>query len=222
MLMRTSGKNRGFTLIEMLMVVAIIIILVSIVVGLAKRISDQSKIRLCRDTLALIGNSLEQFRDFGYEYKNTYYAGLDFPVDCNDDSITPGNVLETTLQGELGATVTITGGTHDPNFSGSEGLYFFLSQIPDCRATIDRIDKSLITSRDDAKNEMKLVINPPSGPSYPLMRFIDPWGTTLHYDYYDETSYPPDPKTKKTFPVITSAGPDKKFGTNDDISNIQQ
>ncbi len=69
--MKPGSLKSGFTLIEMLLVVAIIAILVSMVVGIAKRIDDQGKERLCRNTIALIGNALEQFRDFGYEYKDT-------------------------------------------------------------------------------------------------------------------------------------------------------
>jgi hypothetical protein len=56
------------------------------------------------------------------------------------------------------------------------------------------------------------------------MRFIDPWGKSLHYDYYEDTilnALTPDPAKKKTFPVVTSAGADKRFGTNDDIINRQ-
>ena len=86
--MRTRAYKTGFTLIEMVMVIAIIAILVSMVIHIAKRIGDQSKERLCRETITLIGNALEQFRDFGYEYKDADYAGLTFPLDCNDYDIT--------------------------------------------------------------------------------------------------------------------------------------
>ena len=82
--MRTRAYKSCFTLIETLLVVAIIAILVSMVIGVAKRVDDQSKERLCRNTIALIGNALEQFRDFGYEYKSNDYAGLTFPLDCNN------------------------------------------------------------------------------------------------------------------------------------------
>jgi prepilin-type N-terminal cleavage/methylation domain-containing protein len=224
LLMPSIFYGKGFTLIEMMVVVAIIVILVSMMVGIAKRIDDQGKERLCRDTIALIGNALEQFRDFGYEYKDAGYLEFTFPLDCNDDSAAMRNVLIPTLEKALGLTagaITIFSGTNEYEYSGSEALYFFLRQVPDSRATLDKIDKSLVTNKDKSGGDLILRIGTVN---YPFMRFIDPWGTTLRYDYYNEVVPPsyPNPDTRKTFPVITSAGPDKTFGTNDDISNIQQ
>jgi prepilin-type N-terminal cleavage/methylation domain-containing protein len=214
----------GFTLIEIIITVAVIVILVSMMVGITKRIDDQNKERLCRNELALIDNALEQFRDFGFEYKNGYATlGLNFPLDCNNFSDV-----------QLGYTIQLSLNLPIPSInpvapcqienSGSEGLYFFLSQIPDCRTTLDKIDKSLVTNLNKNHVPMTITIG---GRVIPLMRFIDPWGMTLHYDYYDDRyielpppTYP-SPNTKKTFPVITSAGADKRFGTDDDIVNRQ-
>jgi prepilin-type N-terminal cleavage/methylation domain-containing protein len=233
--MKTRAYKSGFTLIEMLMVVAIIAILVSMVVGITKRIDDQSKERLCRSTIVLLGNALEQFRDFGYEYKNTDYDGLVFPLDCNDYDLTGTFTyyLPITLQNALGLSglPTISGGIHDTAFSGSEALYFFLSQVPDCRTTLDKIDKSLLTNNGTDGNPMTITINfGTASEMLPLTRIIDPWGKTLRYDYYpdyaDSLGIPGTYKdyrdsAKRTFPVITSAGPDKQFDTADDISSVK-
>jgi prepilin-type N-terminal cleavage/methylation domain-containing protein len=222
--MKPGPIKSGFTLIELLVVVAIIVILVSMVVVVARRIDDQGKERLCRDTITLIGNALEQFRDFGYEYKNSDYTPFNFPLDCNDDPVTARNVFIPTLEKALGltaGTITIPSGINEYEYSGSEALYFFLSQVPDCRATLDKIDKSLLTNKDKTNGKLILKIGTIE---YPFFRFIDPWGTTLRYDYYyDDVFFPltPNPATKKTFPVITSAGADKQFDTADDISNVK-
>ena len=132
--------------------------------------------------------------------------------------------LPATLQSALGLSATpsifISGGTYDPNFSGSEALYFILRQVPDCRATLDKIDKSLLTNKDPHGNSITITIG--ASPVLPFTRIIDPWGTALRYDYYQkDSSWLPDLNTKKTFPVITSAGPDKQFDTADDISNVK-
>ncbi len=222
--MKPGSLKTGFTLIEMVVVISIIAILISMVFTIVKRIDDQGKERLTRDTLVLIGNALEQFHDFGYEYKNANYNGLTFPLDCNGYYLTGTPNLPATLQSALGLSATpsifISGGTYDPNFSGSEALYFILRQVPDCRATLDKIDKSLLTNKDPHGNSITITIG--ASPVLPFTRIIDPWGTALRYDYYQkDSSWLPDLNTKKTFPVITSAGPDKQFDTADDISNVK-
>jgi prepilin-type N-terminal cleavage/methylation domain-containing protein len=244
--MKLGSKNSGFTLIEMMLVLAIVVLLVSMIVGIAKRVDDQGKERLCRDTIALIGNALEQFRDFGYVYKHTDFAGLVFPLDCNGLGITSPNArlnLQTTLRDAIYppaptvVSVNIGGGTYDPNFSGSAAMYFILSQVPDCRTTLDKIDKSLLTNKGTDGNPINIFITINAvTTTLPFMRIIDPWGTTLRYDYYPEfadylVKFPSGTwggyvgerdSAKKTFPVITSAGPDKTFDTSDDITNIKQ
>jgi prepilin-type N-terminal cleavage/methylation domain-containing protein len=231
--MKSGSIKSGFTLIEMVLVISIIVILVSMVIGVAKRMDDQAKERLCKNTLTLVGNALEQFRDFGYEYKDANYAGLVFPLDCNNF----GDVgLQNTFRNAIyppappSILVIIAGGAYDLNFSGSAAMYFILSQVPVCRTTLDKIDKSLLTAigTDGYPIKIEIAVSGVIAFEYPFTRIIDPWGTTLRYDYYDDyivsfvpMTYP-NQTTKKTFPVITSAGPDKKFGTNDDISNIQQ
>ena len=244
--MKPGSLKSGFTLIEMLMVVAIIAILVSMVVGITKRVDDQRKERLCRSTIDLIGNALEQFREFGYEYKDSYYDGLVFPLDCNDYDLTSTSPfpcssanLQDTLHNALYSTNPPTviiddgagGAQHDPRFSGSEALYFVLSQVPDCRPTLDKIGRSLLTNKgiDNDANITITILSPTMTMKYPFTRIIDPWGKTLRYDYYPECiNYTGGglykdyrDSAKKTFPVITSAGPDGKFDTADDISNVK-
>lgn len=228
-------RGKGFTLIEMVVVVAIIAILISMVVGIAKRVSDQSKERLCRTTIAIIGNALEQYRDFDFEYKDSRYAPLSFPLDCDGFTVqgTPSNLDQTLQEALYPSNVTVgidqidTGPTadHDPCYSGSEVLYFCLRQIPDCRKTLDKIDKSLLTNIGTKGVPIDIIIltSGVQTSKYPFTRIIDPWGTTLRYNYYDKRiiDWRPDLDTKKTFPVITSAGPDKQFGTTDDISNMK-
>ncbi len=131
--------------------------------------------------------------------------------------------LRETLEDALGATVSIGGGNHNRYYSGSEALYFFLSKVPESRKTLDKIHRSdkqkgigsLITNEDSDGVGIEISVD---GKVYPLMRIIDPWGNTLRYDYYDDPNNP-KPDEARNFPVITSAGPDGIFGTNDDIKS---
>jgi len=228
--MKSYRNKTGVTLVEILIVVAVIAILTTMVVGIATRISNQSKEQLTKNTFALLNAALGQFRDYGYNYKvsttagppeRDFYRSLDFPLDCNGFDVVaapPILSLQETLCNALGlapGSVSISGGVHDdPNYSGSEALYFFLSRVPASRQTLDKIDESLITNEGFGKQPMNITIGVKM---YPLLRIIDPWGTTLHYDYYNELI--PDPKMKRNFPLITSAGPDRIFRTGDDITS---
>ena len=216
--MNGCRHKTGVTLVEILIVVAIIAILTTIVISIAARIDNQSKQQLAQGTIEILTNALEQFHDYGYRYENPAYSEFDFPLDCNGFD---QPILTATLRSALGlevGSVSISG-AHDPDYSGSEALYFFLSKVPTSRKTLDKIDGSLITNKDSNRQDMNIRITFPDSSIkvYPLLRVIDPWGKTLHYDYYYE--YAPDPDSKRNFPVITSAGPDKIFGTADDITS---
>jgi prepilin-type N-terminal cleavage/methylation domain-containing protein len=212
---KRTGKY-GLTLIEMLIVVGIIALLTAMIIGIARRIDTQSKERLAENTTAIINTALGQFKDYGYDYNDVDYRGFVFPLDCSGFNVVAAqNVLSTAL----GATVMMT---PDPNinFTGCEVMYFLLSQVPECRTTLDKIDKSLITNKGSNNQSMSIRITFPdtSFKDYPLLRIIDPWKTTLRYDYYDETlNLNGMKKSRRTFPVIISAGPDKVFNTSDDI-----
>jgi prepilin-type N-terminal cleavage/methylation domain-containing protein len=79
----------------------------------------------------------------------------------------------------------------------SELLYRELYSVPDSRKVLDKIQDSLIKDEVD------------TGAVPPVPEIYDPWGTTLDYRYADGENYP----------ELVSAGPDKIFGTADDITN---
>jgi len=222
--MKTRRYTYGFTLVEMLIVVAVVALLSTMVIGVASRIDSQAKERLTESTITILDGALEQFRDYGYIYKvlpiaskpeQDFYQSLEFPLDCSDFDLI---ALQTTLANALGTPVSFVALGHDPTYSGSEVLYFFLSRVPESQKTLDRIDKSLLTNKDYNKQPMSITVGVIN---YPLMRIVDPWSTALRYDYYYEREQDPvlRQRSKKTFPVITSAGPDRIFGTADDMSN---
>jgi prepilin-type N-terminal cleavage/methylation domain-containing protein len=225
-----KNKNRaGFTLMETIVVVAVIVVLTSIVVSVATRIDSQSKEKLTENTLGLLNAALEQYKDFGYQLKDNlaytvaekdFFLGLQFPIDCN--GFTAAEVtttLERVLNLTPGDVVIDYPLAHDLNYSGSEMLYFFLSKVPANKEILSRIGKKLITNIGLNGQAMNITIG--TTPNAPLNRFVDAWGTTLRYDYYNEweLDIPTRNEGKRSFPLIVSAGPDKVFDTADDIKN---
>jgi hypothetical protein len=71
-----------------------------------------------------------------------------------------------------------------------------LRSVPDSRQVLDQLDPGLIRSEAGLAD-------------VPELR--DPWGTVLDYIY--------DYDAGDRFPELISAGPDRRFGTEDDISS---
>ena len=213
-------QNSGVTLVEMLVVLGIIMVLSGIVATLTLRVDNQSKENVLTNTFALLGSALEQFHEYEYRYPPRY-AEFGFPLDCDGFSVA---ALGTVLGEAVGATnVQITNhvrldGREYLEYSGCEALFFLLSQVPAVRETLSRVSPALVTGKNEEGGEIKILNN---GRLEPLLRVVDPWGTTLRYDYYDvrPADVAPLPETQRTFPVLISAGPDKQFDTGDDISS---
>jgi prepilin-type N-terminal cleavage/methylation domain-containing protein len=225
--MDDSRYHRGLTLIEMLVVVGIIAILLATIIVVTRRVEGQSQENMLANTFAILESALGQFYDYEFRYPSPY-AEFRFPLDCSDFSLL---TLQTTLAGATGATtVLIT--NHDEaaeadparkleylQYSGCEVMYFFLSQVPEARQALSGISSALVTNKNMYGNDIQIVVN--GRLPEPLLRVVDPWGTTLRYDYYDERlpSVAGWLRTRRSFPVLVSAGPDRQFGTADDISS---
>ena len=74
-------------------------------------------------------------------------------------------------------------------------MYAALDAVPECKQVLKGIDSVLVRRRDRQPVESRL---------------YDPWGTPLNYVYVAGVD---------TFPELISAGPDKAFGTSDDITS---
>ena len=219
----TDRKNNvGVTLVEMLVVIGIIVVLAGLVITITRGLENKSKENTLANTFAVLESALDQFRDFGYTYRPGVYSRYEFPLDGTDFPVAD---LETMVQDVLGATtVNVTNhvrstGVEYQEYSGCEVMYWLLSQVPGAREILKGISPSLVTNENDQGQEIALEVD--DHPAQPFLRVVDPWGTTLQYDYYDVASADrrPIPGTEKHFPVLISAGPDKAFGTGDDISS---
>ncbi|MBN1505356.1 MAG: prepilin-type N-terminal cleavage/methylation domain-containing protein [Sedimentisphaerales bacterium] len=230
--MDVSRYHRGLTLLEMLVVVSIVAALMGMVIVVTHRVEGQSQENMLANTFAILESALGQFYEYEFQYSPTDqrkgYAELRFPLDCSDYSLA---TLQTTLANVLGAgTVVVTNHNEATEmnparkleylqYSGCEVMYFFLSQVPEARRALSGVSAGLVTNKNMYGNGIQIAVN--GRPPQPLLRVVDPWGTTLRYDYYEEQSQDVAvwARTKRSFPVLTSAGPDRQFGTADDISS---
>jgi hypothetical protein len=85
----------------------------------------------------------------------------------------------------------------NPNVN-SEILYAELSSVPSSRKILEKISDSLVKHNID------------TGTVPPVPEIYDPWGMALDYRHNP---------IRDTYPKLISAGPDRDFGTADDISN---
>jgi prepilin-type N-terminal cleavage/methylation domain-containing protein len=161
--MKTRRNKYGFTLIEMLVVVALIAILASMVIGVASHLDAKAKQNGIKGALLLLDGALEEYREF----KDKFPEQLE--------------------QNYANAA------------AHSEYLYYELNSVPDSASILEKISNSLIENKYAATGT-------PLGTSPEI---YDPWATALDYRY----------TPGENFPLMVSAGPDKKFGTADDISN---
>ena len=83
----------------------------------------------------------------------------------------------------------------DPDpYVNSEILYEALNLIPTSRKILEKFNSSLIADRGGTDGTLEI---------------YDPWGTVLNYLYAEGDN----------FPQLISAGPDRSFGSPDDISS---
>ncbi|MHC4646657.1 MAG: type II secretion system protein [Planctomycetota bacterium] len=160
--MKHEINKTAVTLVEMLIVVAIISLLVGMVISIGTSIENTARQKGVRNLFAMLETALNEYREYRPD-------GTDFPT------AQPG----------------------DPNIN-SEILYAALSSIPDCRKVLNEMNALLIDNR---------FANPDPAADGP--EIYDPWGTVLYYLYGDG----------QTFPTLISAGPDRNFLTQDDITN---
>jgi len=157
--MKRYKYKYGLTLVEILVVVAVIAILATMVIGIASRINDQVKERGLESTFTILESALQEYCE----------ATGKFPEQPEK------NVANALIH--------------------SEYLYGELDLLPESRKILGRITESLL------KNEYGTTDTPPE--------IYDPWGTVIDYIYV----------AGDNFPELLSAGPDKIFGTADDINN---
>ncbi len=217
---RKFGQS-GFTLMELLVVAAIVVVLASALVGVGRRLLTGAQDKLARSTLEIVATAVEQYHSelnrFPMEYLNS-----------GSRSVTPAfsqAELIAYLNDDLGLTRMVpartvsilpTGSLHN-DYAVSECLYYFLNRSQTSRRIIDTISDSQKTAIDLTRTDRqarRAEYTDASGQpvTIPLIRLIDPWNIPLRYEFTPGMM---------SFPRITSAGPDRQFDTTDDLRSGQ-
>lgn len=198
-------RKNAFTLIEVLVTLAIIMILVGALAGTGQYLRTRSGIQLTQSTIQIIDAALEQYQE---QYRAFPFKNRN--VDSDSAKADPYELahFESDLTADITAgTLTEKDGNNQVIWNASSAaLYYFLNRCGDSKAILDTLSDRMISTLDATGKQIKMVMG---GVTYPVPRFIDAWGMSLRYEYLD--NYP--------YPKIMSAGPDKIFGTSDDLSN---
>ena len=218
--MRSIVKQSGFSLLEMIVVVATILILAGALLGVGKYIKIRAEIDLTRSELEVLATALQQYHDdFG-----------DFPFDTDtdgdgdsfDDSTGEFDYLEADLLIDLDGMITSGVLPEHPavnlnpppdttmmSSASSCALFYFLDKNPNSRKIVDALTGSLVTNKDaSGTTAIEFTFNV-THETISLPRFVDAWGNSLRYEYLPGTA----------FPIVTSAGPDGVMDTPDDVSS---
>lgn len=184
----------GFTLVEMLVVLGIVMLLAGALLGIGKYMTVRAQVQLCESQLEVIGTALEQYYE-AYETFPAAASGYDWAA------------LKTSINGTV-----IPESNLPVDGASSTALFYFLDQNVNSRKIIQALSGDLLTNKDRAGAILKL--RPTGGAvdgsdDTDLPRFIDPWDQSIRYEYVSGGA----------FPRLTSAGPDKAFNTADDITS---
>ena len=199
--MRKRRGQSGFTLMEVLVTMAVILILISTLIGTAGYLRTRADIDLTRGLLEVLCCGLCQYYDNQSPNAFPFTADLAFDEAALESLFSPAADVfpDGSLKEKDGNGAEISG-------ASSAALFYFLDRDPASRKIASAVSNTLITNKDADGNPIKMTIG---GTPYDLPRYIDPWGTSIRYVYLSGTA----------FPVLTSAGPDKVFDTPDDITS---
>jgi type II secretory pathway pseudopilin PulG len=203
--MNVFRKKNGFSTVELLTVIAILIVLASALLKIAKGVRTQAEERLANGQIDIIVTALRQYYDDLVPPHFPFTADPIAPGDDPDLDFTYGQAeLELTIERANGGDAVSFSAGNDDEYASSEALFYFLDRSPNSSKIIAAMSNTLISNKDQSGIALEMTIG--SGQPISLVRFIDPWGKSLRYTYV----------AGNAFPVIESAGVDGKFYTSGD------
>jgi prepilin-type N-terminal cleavage/methylation domain-containing protein len=216
-------KQSGFSLMEVLVSLAVILILIGALVGTASHIRTRANVDLTKSMLEVLSAALEQY--YADQTPNAFPFDTPDSPPPNDNGFLGDDYIAASLIGDIDpanpnpANITVIApgvlpdhtsadtGLDSVSSASSAALFYFLDKDPASRSVASAVSNTLITNKDTSGANITFTFT--VGGTIDLPRYIDPWGTSIRYVYLDGTA----------FPVLTSAGPDRIFDTPDDITS---
>jgi prepilin-type N-terminal cleavage/methylation domain-containing protein len=221
--MSTKAKN-ALTMMEILIVIAIVAMLAGGMLFVSNKAKSQADKQLVADTIALLDTALQQY----YDYTRTYPPDVNYVGNAANPSRNLQNILSKTgnADNQPSPKPPVGAGSYNSEGASIEVLYYYLNRVPQSRQILSKLAEEVVTNkavRTDASGyplkarptDPNWVIRVEGVTNIPFFRVVDVWNVPLQY-----IRYRADINVENTsFPLIRSAGPDKKFNTSDDIEN---
>jgi prepilin-type N-terminal cleavage/methylation domain-containing protein len=209
-----ESKHKGFTLVELLIVIGIISILTVGILGVGEGVSKKGKIRMTKTTMQVLNVAARAYKD----ENDTGQGGVvnffpsDFYFDFYPDYIFPTDPYEfdppSAWLDNIPSTTAGYDTLHDEYImamQSTERFLYQLNQVPACEIILNKLSNSVKENSNENWFDDS-AINPLNEP-VSLPEIVDGWGRPMRYRNQGPGN----------FPRFFSAGADGLYLTEDDI-----
>ena len=206
---RIRRGRRGFTLVEVLVVMAIIAIIIAATVAVGGYVRTNAQIKNTQSTIKLLESALQEYQNYKQQGFPDTPGDYDYSI-LTLKSILGGTVNDPAVLHEKFTWQDIDAYSPDDQKvmryarSTIECLYYFLDEVPACRKMLSRLSEKSVTNDDQ---DSVTVVIAPNTLTKPLLEVNDAWQHPIRYQKQGAGN----------FPTLTSAGPDGVFDTADDM-----
>jgi prepilin-type N-terminal cleavage/methylation domain-containing protein len=162
-----SHQRRGFTIIELLVVIGIILVLIGITFAVGRSVVGDAKKRTTEDTLRVLDTALQAY---------IQTRGDNPPVKVRFTNTT-NNQTNTLVAIDGVTTDGLPSGATTPQLINSVGVFIAVAQqVPESKAILDRL-----SAKQLAQLDIDFVSDTQNGPQPTLPTGLDAWGRPIRF-----------------------------------------